>query len=180
LAPGVPNAIRDSVAAWHFAEALAALDQAEAGLETYDELRGDIANLAKQASAAGLSLPNTIDATVSKWDFAAARRTVTEAAQALEAYSAARAKVDAPRDLWERFGLLGSDPEGSLEEAAAAFAGGDFQAAIDHSQEAADTVDDATQAALLRLLIFAGGLAFFALVILGAVWLSHLRQREFA
>ncbi len=76
--------------------------------------------------------------------------------------------------------LLGSDPEASVERAAAAFNDGDYAGAIDHAGTAIDTINGASKTAARRVLIMAGVLALFAVIILGAVWLSHRREPDFA
>jgi len=180
LSEAVPARIEEKVKAWQFDEAFAALDAAEAGLDVYDRLKGDLERLRNDVSAAGLVLSDDIDKRIADWDFEGARALVEQAAEAVAAYNAARAKVAEPRSLWERFGLLGSDPEASVERAAAAFNDGQYQAAIDHANHAIDTIDGASAMAVRRVLVLAGVLALFALVILVAVWLSHRREPDFA
>jgi hypothetical protein len=117
---------------------------------------------------------------IDKWDFEGAAATVEQAFEALTAYEIAIEKVDAPRSVWEQFGLLGTDPEASIERAAAAFNDGDYTGAIDHADTAIETIDGASKTAVRRVLIVAGMLALFAIVVLGAVWLSHRREPDFA
>lgn len=180
----VPDAvvqqIRDLVREWRFGEALALLDETENGISTYTELRGRIADLRSRAGTAGLTLPPSIGQALESWEFETVRRLLAEANEALRVYSAAQARVGAPRGLWERFGLLGSNPDGELQEAAAAFERGDFRDAIDRANRAVQVLDDASAVALRRLLIVAGIMAAFALAIGVAIWISHLRAQEFA
>ncbi len=180
LSGDVPAAIREQVAEWRFDEALPALDAAEAGLQRYGALKADLSRLGTDAAAAGLSLPETGESYLRRWDFDGAESFLRAARSALEAYTAAAAKVHAHRSLWERFGLLGSDPEGTLRSAAEAFAAGDFTGAEDRAAAAADRVASTGTIALRRLLVVAGVLAFFAIVVLAAVWIARIREREFA
>lgn len=180
LSPEVPAAIREQVRAWRFAEALTALDKAEAGLQRVEGLRADLSRLRTEAAAAGLTLPEGGEEALLRWDFDGAADFVRRAQEALDAYVAAAVKVHGHRSLWERFGLLGSDPEARLRSAAQAFALGDFERASDRAEAAADAMGDAGDVALRRLLIVAGVLAALALVILTAVWIARLREREFA
>jgi len=180
LSGDVPAAIREQVAGWRFGEALTALDGAEAGLQRLASLKADLSRLKTDASAAGLTLPETAQSLLARWDFDGAEAFLRAARSALEAYTTAAAKVHAHRSLWQRFGLLGSDPEGALRASAEAFAAGDFAGAEDQAAAAADTVASAGTIALRRLLIVGGALAFFALVILAAVWIARLRERSFA
>ncbi len=180
LSEDVPGQIQEKVDAWQFQDASAALDAAEAGLDTYDELKADLARLREDVAASGLALSDGIQELISAWDFEGASATVDQASQALTAYSMAVKKVNAPRSTWERFGLLGSDPESSVERAASAFNEGDYAGAIDHADKAIDMVDGASKTAMRRVLIVAGLAALFGLVVLGAVWLSRRREPDFA
>ena len=175
-----PGKIQEKVDAWQFQEASAALDAAEAALDTYDQLKADLARLREDVDASGLVLSDGIRELISAWDFDGAKATVDQAFQALTAYTMAVDRVNAPRSAWERFGLLGSDPESSVERAASAFNDGDYTAAIDHANKAIHTVDGASKTAMRRVLIVAGLAALFGLVVLGAVWLSRRREPDFA
>lgn len=180
LSPDVPAAIREQVRAWRFGEALTALEEAEAGLQRVEGLRADLLRLRAEAAAAGLRLPEGGDEALQRWDFDGAADFVRSAREALDAYVAAAAKVHGHRSLWQRFGLLGSDPEARLRSAAEAFVLGDFERASDRAQAAAEAMGHAGDVALRRLLIVAGVLAALAVVILMAVWVARLREREFA
>ena len=173
LSSDVPDAIREDVDAWRFEEALTALDRAEIDLQTYAQMKDALSALRRDARAAGLTFPQTIDAALARWDFDAARLAVAAAGRALEAYTAARQKVDAPRNLWRRLGLLGSDPDAALERAARAFPRGEFETAIKEANAAADTVDDASHIALQRLLIFIGILVAVSLTVVVVLGLSR-------
>ncbi len=176
LSPDVPDAIRRDIAAWNFDPALAALDRAEAALATYTEVKDPLATLRTDVAAAGLPFPQSIDAAVSRWDFEAVRLSISAARQALDAYTVARAKVDEPRNLWERFGLLGGDPDGTLDDASRAFGRGDFQAAVDKANDAASAVDGASRSALIRLTIAMTVLAGLTVAVAAALWVSRRRS----
>jgi hypothetical protein len=180
LSQDVPTAIQEDVDAWQFDAALAALAEAEAGLQSYDEIKVELAELQARVQAEGLLLADSISTAIQQWDFAGARTILTQAGDALSAYVIAREKVEAPRSLWRKFGLLGSHPERSLERSAAAFDRGDYQLAIDFAIDATDTIDGASATAVRRLLVVAGILSVLAIVILGAIVLSRLREREWA
>ena len=179
LSSDVLDAIRQDVAAWRFDEALASLDRAEADLQTYTEITDTLSTLRRDLRAAGLTLPQTIDAALARLDFEPARLAIAAAQDALDVYLDAQERVDAPRSLWLRLGLLGSDPHTSLDDASRAFARGDFQTAIDEANSAADTVDNASRVALTRLLIFVGILAAIALAMGVALWLAHRHSRYY-
>ncbi|HET8943380.1 MAG TPA: hypothetical protein VFO59_01230 [Dehalococcoidia bacterium] len=180
LTEDVPAEIQKKVDAWQFQEAFTALETAEAGLDTFDDLKDDLARLQEDIDAAGLVLSDSIQKLLAEWDFEAARSTVDQAFEAVTAYAIAVEKVNARRSAWEQFGLLGSDPESSVERAASAFNDGDYENAIDQADKAIDTIDGASRTAMRRVLIVAGLAALFGLVVLGAVWLSRRREPDFA
>ena len=180
LTEDVPGQIQEPVDAWRFRDAFTALDTAEAGLNAYDGLKEELARLREDVAFSGLVLADDIERLIDEWDFQGATATANQAFEALTAYDIALEKVDAPRSAWEQFGLLGSDPEASIERAAAAFNDGDYAGAIGHADTAIATIDGAAKTAMRRVLIMAGMLALFAIVILGAVWLSHRREPDFA
>jgi hypothetical protein len=103
---------------------------------------------------------------------------VAGAEQALARYLAARDRVDEPRNLWARFGLLGSDPESELSKAAEAFTAGDYDRSLNSSNDAIQAIDSASDNAARRVFIVAGGSALFALLILFIVWYTRLRDRQ--
>jgi len=180
LTEDVPGQIQEQVDAWRFRDAFTALDTAEAGLNAYDGLKEELARLREDVAFSGLVLADDIERLIDEWDFQGATATANQAFEALTGYDIALEKVDAPRSPWKQFGLLGSDPEASIERAAAAFNDGDYAGAIGHADTAIATIDGAAKTAMRRVLIMAGMLALFAIVILGAVWLSHRREPDFA
>ncbi|HEU4759122.1 MAG TPA: hypothetical protein VFT91_03975, partial [Dehalococcoidia bacterium] len=96
--------------------------------------------------------------------------------QALEAYTAARAKVQEPRNVWERLGLLGRDPTDTLDDGAGAFGRGDFQTAVNKAHDAASAVDGASRSAFIRLTIAIGVLAGLSVAAAAALWISRGRR----
>jgi|FLYL01.1.fsa_nt_gi hypothetical protein len=179
LADGVPREIESAISEWRFDDALAALDEAEADLEVFPALKADLDGLRADAEAAGLQLTDDIDTAIAGWEFGLARNILASARSALDAYLEADEAVHSGRSLWERFGLLGKDPDGDLERAADAFNAGRYAESERYSKSALDTVEGASAAAARRLLVVVGVLAAFALVVLTAVALSRWRDREF-
>lgn len=177
LSDEVPNAIGASIAAWQFHEALAALDEADRKLAEYDALEKALDALRQQSESAGLKLPSTIEDEVQRWEFPSARLIFVDAVQALDAYIEAEERLNDPRGVWERFGLLGKDPEKDLQRAAQAFAEGDFESAKDHAKRAGAAIDNASGAASRRLLILALVLGLIAVGIAVGVWFSQRRER---
>ncbi len=175
-----PHRIRAHVDAWQFDSARVALDDAEAELVEYDDLKATLSRLTAEAEAEGLLLPASIRDAMRGWEFVRARSMLSAAAAAVDAYASARQRVDTPRNLWERFGLWGANPNEKLEEASATFADGDFRTALDRANEATDLIGSASQKALRRLLFL--GLVFASIAVgTGiAVWMSQQREKDLA
>src|SRR3990170_4985460 len=170
-----PEAILEEIDAWRFEEALAALDEAEAGLKAYLELKGELSSLREAVENAGLGFPRTIEAAIAGWRFAELERLIGDAEDALAAYTRARERVDERRGLWQRIGLLGRDPEGALDRAVDGFETGDFEGSLRNSDRAFDMVDGAGGAALVRLLIVLGGVVALAAGAAAIVWFQRRR-----
>ena len=178
LSEDVPNAILKAIEAWHFEAAVAGLDDAERRLGEYEVLRRALDVLRQRSESAGLKLPSTIADEVQRWQFPSARLMFADAAQALEAYVEAEARLGDRRSVWERFGLLGRNPEEDLQRAAAVFAGGDFESAKDHANSARDSIDDASGTAFRRLLLLAFVLGLMSAGIAASAWFSREREAE--
>jgi hypothetical protein len=175
-----PNAIREDVSAWKFDAALAALAKAESKFAEFKEIKAELAALTAETEAAGLALPSSIADALGRWEFGSGRLLFAEARMALDAYKTASERVNAPRDLWQRFGLIGSDPDTDVLRAADAFAAGEFQTSLDRANEASSTVGDASESAFQRLLVIGLVLAVFAAGIAVAIWVTQRQEREFA
>jgi hypothetical protein len=178
LSDRVPGEIEADIDEWDFDSALASLDEKEEWLADYLALKSDLVALRTDAEAAGLAPGPGLQEALDRWDFDHAAGIVAEARQALALYLAARERVDEPRSLWERFGLLGSDPNGDLTAAAEAFNAADYGSAERHADDAIDTVNSASTDAARRVFIVAGGAALFAIAILLIVWFGRRRQHE--
>ncbi|MEX1253227.1 MAG: hypothetical protein WEE64_02685 [Dehalococcoidia bacterium] len=140
-------------------------------LEDRREAHTRLAFITTAAENVGLRVPDSIQKDVDDWAFGSAFDRLDGAQDALGAYAEAQDKVAASRDLWQRFGLLGEDPEGALEEAAAAFGGGAFAESGHQAERAGSMIDDAGQSALVRLLmvlaVWGGVVALFAVAFFG-------------
>lgn len=169
--------IEESVTDWQVGEAQTALDQIEADLDSYVDLSDQLSTLTADAADAGLTLPSDITDALLRFDFVAARNLLDSAALAITAYARAEEKVDASRSFWEKFGLLGSDPNGEMRSAKGAFESGDFSFSRERSDAAANTIDDASSVAFRRILIVAGIFTILAIAIGVAFAVGHLRQR---
>ena len=180
LPEGATTGIREDILEWRFSSALSRLDSVESDIETYHDFGDQLGQMASEASSIGLTMPVSISEALERWEFGNVRLALADARDAVDAFRAARAKVHSSRSLWERFGLLGSDPQEVLDRASDEFAAGQFQTSIDSSRAAAEMIDNASTIALRRILIVSGIFAAFGLIILAAVWASHLREREFA
>jgi hypothetical protein len=180
LSLDVTTPIEADIRDWSFDAALAALDEAEAGLDTYIELQGELDALADAAAATGLELPASLAEYLQGFEFEELRAQMSLATDAIDAYVDADEAVGAPRNVWERFGLLGSDPEGEVEDARNAFANGDFEESIDQSHNAEDLIADASSVAFRRMLVVAGFFGLLVLALAIALGVSRLRERELA
>ena len=180
LSDDVPILIREALNKWQFEAASMSLDVAERQLLEYEVLKSSLSVLTDEAQSAGLKLPTTIADEIGKWEFASARLMFADASQAVDAYVQAKDRTRDPRNLWERFGLIGRDPDKDLSRAEDAFVAGDFKAALDHANNARDTVNGAADTALRRLLVLGLVFSMIALGIGGAVWYSQRREREFS
>jgi hypothetical protein len=172
--------IKTYIGDWDFGAALASLDRAESGMDTYVSLLPELDALRADAERAGLKLPATIEVALTNFDFDAVRGQLADAKEALSAYTAAAKKVHAGRGIWTKFGLLGSNPNGALRDAAESFANGDFETSRIQSEHARDLIDGASGVAFRRLLLVAGLLAILALAVGIALAVGHLRERELA
>jgi hypothetical protein len=176
--PTTPLATIDQqVSAWQFGEALAAIEQLEANLDTYANLSNQYAALQRGAEAAGLTLSDDILDSLNRFDFNAAATLIESSRRALDLYIQAQALVGDDRSFWVQFGLLGTDPEEDLRDAEEAFQEGQYSEAARRAEHASELVSGASAKALERALIFAGFLALVALLIGLAVTYGRLRYR---
>ncbi|MCH8815323.1 MAG: hypothetical protein IH957_09555 [Chloroflexi bacterium] len=180
LPEGATAEIRDHVTAWRFDSAVKALDDIDANIARYNSLSDQLIDAASRASSLGLSFPGSVADSLDLWQFDDAQLLMAGAQDAMDSYRTARETVFSNRDIWERFGLLGSDPRGQLDDAASSFAAAQFQTSIGHSEAAVATIEDASAVAVRRVLIVTGIFAVAAIIILAAVWASIARDNELA
>jgi len=146
-----PMYVRDSMAGWRFGEASSRIDAARGVLAKRDALD----TIAGQLGAAAPTNVRTAYQTATDSLVAADQLVDREIADGRAAVAAATA-VDAPRDLFDAVGLLGTEPETHLAAVRDAF-----------SQGAATTAADA--AALSALLAGAGGVGRERVLVAGIV-----------
>ena len=180
LPDDIATAIQANIRDWDFDAALQKLDDADNGLETYADMLAQLDQLKGNAERAGLVLPGALTDALNRFDFGKVRPAIEQANDAIAAYTSARQTVGASRNVWERFGLIGSDPDGALASAANSFANGDFDLSRQHSQHASDLVNDASAVAFRRLLVVAGFLSLLVLAIAIAIVVGRFRERELA
>jgi hypothetical protein len=178
LSPAPLASIEQQVVAWQFKEALAGIEQLETNLDTYAELSSKLTTLERDAKAAGLTLSDDIVSSLNRFDFAAAEKLLASSRRALDLYLAAESKVKSDRTFWESFGLLGSDPDGELKGAKAAFEEGQFTESARQSEEVADMISGADSMAFKRLLVVGGFLSLMALCVGLAMTYSRFRHRR--
>jgi hypothetical protein len=180
LSPTITAPIKEHIAAWRFRDALSELESAQDGFATYEALIAEIDAFRLEAGNAGLIAPEIAAEDLAAWKFSEARLEIERARQALAAYISAGETLSRDRSVLDRFGLLGKDPEGTLESAAAAFTSGEFERSRTLSNDAASMVRGADNLAMRRFAIVFGVAGLFAIVVLGAVWISRHREHEFA
>jgi hypothetical protein len=146
-------------------------------LERRRQARDRLSLMGPATEDAGLDLPPSIEDDVEDWRFDQALDALGGAQEGYAAYAPAKAKVERPRSFWDNFGLFGEDPDAALEEAAAAFAAGDFQGAIERAREAERIIDRTGRVALYRLLTIVG-MALASIVAFGTIRLVAPRARQ--
>jgi hypothetical protein len=146
------------------------LEERRTARDRFDTFSDDV-------DAAGLSTPERIERAIRLWEFDKANELMDQATPAVRSYDEALEEVDQRRNVWERFGLLGKDPDGGLDDAAVSFAAGEFDKAAEQADSARELVDGASRAAFLRLLMVLGVWALFVAAGFG-VWIAVRRRRR--
>jgi hypothetical protein len=140
------------------------------------EVRDLLAELRRAVEDAGLPQLRRIDQYVHSWRFDEAEELMDSALDALDAYLIARDRVDAPRSVWARIGLIGKSPSGTLLDARDAFAEGNYDDAVARAHDAESLIDGAERAAAVRLAV-AGGIVVAVVALSGGgVWFTRRRR----
>jgi hypothetical protein len=145
-------------------------------LEQRRRVRDQLGSLEEKAAAAELAMPTRLREHVGAWQFNDAATEIEEAEGAIDAYLAARERADDGRSAWQRIGLLGEDPEETLDESAEAFAAGDFAGATERAVEALNSIDDASGAAIRRTLVALVALLAALGALAAGLWLLRRRR----
>jgi hypothetical protein len=155
---GVPDPVRAAMAEWRFDEAQSQMALASDWLEHRDEVLASM-------EAAGLSAPERLQQAYRAYGGGPEATDELEAETAVvRAYAAAADRVNAPRTLFERLGLVGgSDPAAELTLAQGRFADGDLRGALDAVSEAERIVVGAETGGIVRIVSL--GLLVVALVV---------------
>jgi hypothetical protein len=168
----LPRAVRDAMRAWQFDQARTMLGDATAVLDKREEIATD-------AAAAGLTLPDTLRTAFESPDgFATATLEATGEQAVIDEYEQAVAARPTAVDGVASIGLWGTDPQADLERARTLFAAGDLggSAAAAGAAEAAWTgAADAGRNRLMSVGILV--LALLLGLIILAVWLRGRRTR---
>jgi hypothetical protein len=157
----LPRTIRDAMRTWQFKTALRLMRSADAVLRQR-------ATLVAAADVAGLSPPDTLRRTFEGEDGfdAAAAEAATELAVIGRIQEVAAERIAEP-GLLDRLGLIGEDPDASLDAARAAFEAGDLDRAIEAAAEAEDVWQAVPEVARGRVisaaLLLAAGLLLLGL-----------------
>ncbi|HJW21466.1 MAG TPA: hypothetical protein VJ506_03460 [Candidatus Limnocylindrales bacterium] len=163
----LPPSIREAMRTWQFDEAERELSAAEGVLRQRTALEGE-------ATADGLQLPVTLRREFETGDLVSAASEAAAELAALGAFQAARQARPSDVTTLDAIGLLGTDPDGSLREAAAAFSAGDLQGA---SHAAADATSAWTSAATVgRGRVMSAIALAVAIVLLAGLVLGRRRR----
>jgi hypothetical protein len=164
---GAPDPIRAAMTDWAFADAAALIEAADSWLAGRNDLLADIERV-------GLSRPERLPQVFRSYgggaeaiDELAAERAV------VDAYADAAGRVNMPRSLLARLGLVGgADPAVQLGLANGRFADGDLPGALDSIGQAVRVLDSAETTGLVRIVSL-------VLVIIGlaAVAVTVFRRR---
>ncbi len=148
-------------------------------LERRQLARQGLAELQEAVKATDLVLPDSIEQLIQDWSFAKAQQALADANAALQAYQDGRRAAQGSLSLWEKMGLLGKDYDGTLDDAEAAFAEGDFDRAAQRARSAEHMLSTAGREALNRLLIAAAVATGVITLAVGAFWLLRDRKSLF-
>ena len=159
----LPRSIREAMRSWQFAVATTQLDEAGVVLDRR-------ATLEARAAAAGLSLPPTLRAAFEgAGGLGSAAGEATAELAAIDVVDGALASRPAAPDIVVRIGLLGAQPDVSIDAARKAFAAGDLGAAVaaaDDARTAWSTAADVGRGRLLSGLALALALCFAVILVL--------------
>lgn len=164
----VPRSVRDALRSWHFDTASSLMAGARVALT-------ERAALESQASAAGLTLPSTMQRHFEAGDLAEATvEAQREQAAVIAIGDATQARDESARDPLASAGLVGEDPGLVLAAAKSALANGDTVSAVADAQSAAQTWDGAHDEGRRRVLMV--GALVVAFGVLAASLASRLRR----
>ena len=163
----LPRSIRDAMRAWQF-------DVATEQIRDLMDVLKQRDRIARAAAAAGLQAPGALQLAFEGPDGiqSAAAEAFTEQA-VIETFSTVVAAQPADPDLVTRIGLIGTDPEGEIIAARAAFAAGDLNATVRHADTAQTLWADATDVGRNR--VISGATITFGVVVLLWLLVSRLR-----
>ncbi len=169
---GAPRAVRQAMHDWNFGAAAPAVSQARKVLDLRDATQRLLAPL-------HVALPASLQ---QSYEQSASLDTVVSAATALHAaaqsLSAARSRLDAGRNVWQRIGLIGADAQRSLVLAEQAFARGDLAATARDTHAVSVSIGDASRVGQRRTAITGAVILALVLVLFGVRRLSRRRARR--
>ncbi len=166
-----PVVIRRQMGTWSFEKATSVIEEAEAALDLRDQLDALVAE-------AEAIYPAALEAT-----YEAEKSNLKATSEAVQAQiDSAQVLLDAvhaeggSHGVFGTIGLIGTDLEGMLDDARAAFAEGDLDTAAEKSQQVMDAVESETSDGLIRVGIALG----VVLLILALVLFIRHRRRTAA
>jgi tetratricopeptide (TPR) repeat protein len=103
-----------------------------------------------------LVLPSSIAAFIEAWEFEQALQLMPRAAEVIPTYNEARTAAEEDRNIWQRVGLLGDDPDDNVDAARSAFAEGRFEDAGENAEQALEVLEDSESEGKRRVMVAAG------------------------
>jgi hypothetical protein len=158
-----PFAVRGPMADWDFKVATERMAAAKAVLDLRAQVEAAAAEL---GVTTGPALQDAYEAAGT--DFEAATALAKAELEALAAIKAAKAGIDASRDLVATIGLIGADPAKPLADARAAYAADDLPGTLTAAASAAAVIASASGIGVQRLAIV--GAVVVVLVVLFVIW----------
>lgn len=156
-----PLVIRRRMGSWSFDTVTAIIEEAEAALDLRDQLD----TLVAEADA---TYPAALEAT-----YEAEKSNLKATSEAIQTQiDSAQVLLDAvhaeggSHGVFGTIGLIGTDLEGMLDDARAAFAEGDLDTAAEKSQQVMDAVETETTDGLIRVGIALGAILFITILVL--------------
>jgi tetratricopeptide (TPR) repeat protein len=125
-------------------------------LQQRRQARDQLTALMSAINGTDLVLPSSIAAFIEAWEFEQALQLMPRAAEVIPTYNEARTAAEEDRNIWQRVGLLGDDPDDNVDAARSAFAEGRFEDAGENAEQALEVLEDSESEGKRRVMVAAG------------------------